>query len=92
MGLVAYFTKEEHDEFKSKIGSTISLDPYDVGFLGRQEFFLYTTGVGVVFAVLGLVCVIAGLLQKKHGALAVSIKANNLVNRQIQRSGMAEKK
>jgi hypothetical protein len=91
MGLVAYFTKEEHDEVKPESDSK-RLDPYDYGLFGRQEFFLYSTSVGVVFAVLGLVCVIAGLLQKKHGALAVSIKANNLVNRQIQRSGMAEKK
>jgi hypothetical protein len=61
---VAYFTKEQHDEIKPKSDSK-RFDPYDYGSFGRQEFFLYSTGVGVVFAVLRLVCVIMGLLQKK---------------------------
>ena len=66
MGFVAYFTKELHDADDSNFA-------YDTGELGRYEFFLYTTGVGMGIAVLGFVCTITGLLEKKHGALAVSI-------------------
>ncbi len=77
MGCVAYFTKEYHDQVKatSKALSPDSdyIDPYDTGSLGRYEFFLYTTGVGVGIVVLGFVFAIVGLLEKKHGALAVSI-------------------
>ena len=69
MGCVAYFTKEFHDETKPKY----NIDQYDRGVFGREEFFLYTTGVGVGIVVLGFACAFVGLLEKKHGALAVSI-------------------
>ena len=70
MGSVAYFTKEYRDYLNK---NDPEIDLYDVGVFGRFEFFLYTTGVGVAIAVLGFVCAIFGLLEKKHGALAVSI-------------------
>ena len=69
MGFVAYFTNEYHDHF-TRLDSQI--DIYDAGAFSRNEFFLYSTGTGVVFAVFGLVCVIMGLLEKKHSALVVS--------------------
>jgi hypothetical protein len=72
MGLVAYHTKEYHDE-ATKNNPSNSIDGYDVGQFGRYEFFMYTTGVGVGIAVLGFVCALTGQLEKKHGALAVGI-------------------
>ena len=69
MGFVAFFTKEYHD-YETRKDPTI--DPYDLGEFGRYEFFLYSTGTGVVLAVFGLVCVLMGLMEKKHGALAMS--------------------
>ena len=69
MGFVAYFTKEFHDELTE---DDPPIDPYDLGAFGRYEFFLYSTGVGVVLAVFGLVCVLMGLMEKKYGALAIS--------------------
>ena len=70
MGFVAYFTKEFHDQITE---NDPKIDPYDVGSLGRYEFFLFTTCVGVGIAVLGIVCAFIGLLEKKYGASAVSI-------------------
>ena len=70
IGFVAYFTKELHDELTE---GDPKISGYDLGQLGRYEFFLYTTGVGVGIAVLGFVGTITGLLEKKHGALAVSV-------------------
>ena len=52
--------------------NTSIIDPYDFGYYGRYEFFLYTTSVGVVMAVLSLVGSFTGLLEKKGGTLAVS--------------------
>ena len=69
MGFVAYHTKEFRDELTK---DDPKIDPYDVGALGRYEFYLYSAGVGVVLAVFGLVCVLMGLLEKKHGALPMS--------------------
>ena len=68
IGFVAYFTNEVHDEVTKDDPST---DPYDLGTFGRYEFFLYTTCVGVGIAVLGLVCALIGLLEKKYGAFAM---------------------
>ena len=77
MGCVAYFTKEYHDEIEARYKRFSPdgdyIDPYDRGEFGRYEFFLYATGVGVGIVVLGFVFAIVGLLEKKHGALAVSI-------------------
>ena len=70
LGAVAYFTKELRDEATK---ANLGFDPYDWGRYGRYEFFLYSTSVGVGIAVLGLVCSIMGLLEKKYGAFAVSI-------------------
>ena len=68
MGFVAYFTNELHDSYTAdKYDKYV----YDTGGLGRYEFFLYTTGVGMGIAVLGFVCTITGLLERKHGALAM---------------------
>ena len=52
--------------------NTTNIDPYDLGHFGRYEFFLYTTSVGVVMAVLSLVGSFTGLLEKNGGTLAVS--------------------
>ena len=68
MGFVAYFTKEIHDEITKK---DPPVDSCDLGSLGRYEFFLYSTGVGVGIALFGLLCAIMGLLEKKYGAFAV---------------------
>ena len=46
-------------------------DPYDLGEFGRYEFFLYTTSVGVIIAIISLVGLFTGLLEKNGGALAV---------------------
>ena len=77
MGCVAYFIKEVRDESKAAYEKLYPdgdyIDSYDLGAYGRYEFFLYTTGVGVGIVVLGFVFAIVGLLEKKHGALAVSI-------------------
>ena len=74
---VAYFTKEFRKavEAVSEViyGARDHPDPYDIGSYGRYEFFLYTTGVGMGIVLFGFVCAIAGLLEKKYGALAVSI-------------------
>ena len=47
---------------------------YDVGFFGRYEFFLYTTSVGVIIAIVSLVGLITGRLEKKIGSVAVSLQ------------------
>ena len=77
MGCVAYFTKEAHDENKATYEKLYPdgdyIDSYDRGAFGRYEFFLYTTGVGLGIVVFGFLCAIGGLLEKKYGALAVSI-------------------
>ena len=70
LGAVAYFTKEIREDAKKNFPIR---DLYDFGVYGRLEFFLYSTGVGVGIAVLGLVCSIMGILEKKYGAFAVSI-------------------
>ena len=66
---MAYFTEEYHEAITK---DDPEIDEYDLGVLGRYEFFLYTTGVGVAIAVLGLVCAVTGLLERKQFALAVS--------------------
>ena len=66
-GVVGYFLKEMRDE-----DNISNPDPYDIGYFGRHEFFLYTTSVGVVIAILSLVGSFIGLLEKKGGTLAVS--------------------
>ena len=68
-GTVGHFLKEDHDLVKE---SKFILDPYDLGAYGRYEFFLYTTSVGVIIAILSLVASITGLLEKQGGTLAVS--------------------
>ena len=52
--------------------NTTNIDPYNLGYYGRFEFFLYTTSVGVVMAILSLVGSFTGLLKKQSGTLAVS--------------------
>ena len=70
MGFVAYFTKELHDEATK---DDPLIDPYDLGTFGRYEFFLYTASVGVGIAVLGLVCALTEIPEKKYGALAMFV-------------------
>ncbi|XP_046843537.1 uncharacterized protein LOC124437610 isoform X2 [Xenia sp. Carnegie-2017] len=65
LGCVGYFTKvfvDIYDDAKS--------EAYKRGALGRQEFFLHTTGVGVVISIVGLVLNFSGLMNKKHNAVA----------------------
>ena len=66
---------EIHDDIRT---NRCNWDPYDFSSYGRYEFFLYTTSVGVVIAVLALVGSFTGLLEKKSGTLAVS---NRLTSR-----------
>ncbi|CAB4002143.1 DNA transposase THAP9 [Paramuricea clavata] len=68
IGTVGHFVKEDHDLVKERL-----LDPYDFGAYGRYEFFLYTTSVGVIIAILSLVASITGLLEKQGGTLAMAI-------------------
>ena len=74
VGLVGYYTKESHDELTKDYGDD-DIDPYDLGRLGRYEFYLYTASVGIIIACLGLVCAARGFLEKKYGAMAVSMHA-----------------
>jgi hypothetical protein len=69
-GVAGYFMKGLHDDSKPKNDNEIN--PYDQGSFGRYEFFLYTTSLGVILAILSLVALITGLLEKKGGTLAVS--------------------
>ncbi|XP_046843536.1 uncharacterized protein LOC124437610 isoform X1 [Xenia sp. Carnegie-2017] len=67
LGCVGYFTKvfvDIYDDAKS--------EAYKRGALGRQEFFLHTTGVGVVISIVGLVLNFSGLMNKKHNAVAMA--------------------
>ncbi|CAB4013036.1 ---NA--- [Paramuricea clavata] len=50
-----------------------ALDPYDIGKYGRFEFFLYTTSVGVIIAILSFVASITGLLEKQGRTLAMVV-------------------
>ncbi|CAB3997954.1 ---NA--- [Paramuricea clavata] len=63
--------KELYDDKKPKNDNEIN--PYDKGTFGRYEFFLYTTSLGVIMAILSLVALITGLLEKKGGTLAMVI-------------------
>ena len=74
MDLMAHFTKEFHDYMKHISGS-YSIDPYDTGGFGRYEFYMFSTGVGIGIAALGLICAFSGLMEKKYGALSVSLVA-----------------
>ena len=69
-GVAGYFMKEQYDDSKPENDNEIN--PYDLGKFGRYEFFLYTTSLGVILAILSLVALITGLLEKKGGTLAVS--------------------
>ncbi|XP_028392891.1 uncharacterized protein LOC114517391 [Dendronephthya gigantea] len=73
MGFMAHFTKEFHD-FTTQLYASIdsSLDPYDNGSFGRYEFYLFSVGVGIGIAVLGLICALRGLMEKKYGALSMT--------------------
>ncbi|XP_046843530.1 uncharacterized protein LOC124437604 isoform X3 [Xenia sp. Carnegie-2017] len=67
LGCVGYFTKEVvdyYDDFNS--------EAYKQGVLGRQEFFLYTTCVGAIISIVGLVLNFNGLMNKKHNAVAMA--------------------
>ena len=72
VGLVGYFSKEYNDELSKGNGNQHA---YDTGKLGRYEFYLYTASVGIVIASLGIVCAEREFLEKKYGAMAVSILA-----------------
>ena len=57
-GLIGHFYKEYNDDVKDQrreAGSKYPSDPYDLGYFGRFEFFVYATSVGVIIAVLSLV-------------------------------------
>ena len=57
-GLIGHFYKEYNDDVTDQLrdsGSKYPSDPYDLGSFGRYEFFVYTTSVGVIIAVLSLV-------------------------------------
>ena len=69
-GVIGYFMKEYRDDVNDRLSSD-SVDPYDLGQYGRYEFFLYTTSVGVIIAIISLVGLFTGLLEKNGGALAV---------------------
>ncbi|CAB4001362.1 ---NA--- [Paramuricea clavata] len=45
------------------------IDEYDEGHFGRYEFYLYSTSLGVIIAILSLVALIAGQLEQKGGTL-----------------------
>ena len=70
VGLVGYFSKEYNDELSK---GNAKQSAYDTGVLGRYEFYLYTASVGMIIASLGIVCAVRGFLEKKYGAMAVSM-------------------
>ncbi|XP_028392745.1 uncharacterized protein LOC114517271 [Dendronephthya gigantea] len=63
IGFVAHFTKEAHDSLAKYL--------YELGRLGRFEFYLFTNGVGVAIAFFGLLCTLTGVLEKKFGAFGM---------------------
>ncbi|XP_046843540.1 uncharacterized protein LOC124437612 [Xenia sp. Carnegie-2017] len=67
LGCVGHFTKEYVDYYDD-----INSEEYKHSALGRQEFFLHTTGVGVVISIVGLVLNFSGLINKKHNAVAMA--------------------
>ena len=57
-GLIGHFFKEHNEDVtdqRREAGSDNPTDSYDLGVFGRYEFFVYTTSVGVIIAVLSLV-------------------------------------
>ena len=55
-GVIGHFLKEYRDDIKDQYERENDLrDPYDFGQYGRYEFFLYTTCVGVIIAIMSLV-------------------------------------
>jgi hypothetical protein len=48
----------------------------DSGFYGREEFFLFATGIGFFIAILSLIIGIASLQDKAHWAASVSLQNN----------------
>ncbi|XP_028392840.1 uncharacterized protein LOC114517345 [Dendronephthya gigantea] len=70
VGLVSYFTREYRFELSK---GNPQPDPYDIGKLGRYEFYLYTASVGIIISGLALVCILRGLLEKKYGATSMAI-------------------
>ncbi|XP_046843543.1 uncharacterized protein LOC124437614 [Xenia sp. Carnegie-2017] len=63
LGSVGFFTKERVDS---------NSEAYKRGVLGRQEFFLYTSCVGVVISIVGWVLNFSGLINKKHNAVTMA--------------------
>ncbi|XP_046843533.1 uncharacterized protein LOC124437608 isoform X1 [Xenia sp. Carnegie-2017] len=67
LGCVGHFIKELVDFYDDA-----NSEAYKLGVLGRQEFFLHTTGVGVAISIVGLVLNFSGLINKKHNAVAMA--------------------
>ncbi|XP_046843538.1 uncharacterized protein LOC124437611 [Xenia sp. Carnegie-2017] len=67
LGCVGYYTKESVDYFDD-----FNFEDYKRGVLGREEFFLHTTSVGVVISIVGLVLNFSGLINKKHNAVTMA--------------------
>ena len=65
-GVVSSFIKEYRDDLPSYNRA------YESGGFGRFEFFLYTTSVGVIIAILSIFGLITGFLEKKGALLSVS--------------------
>ncbi|XP_046843532.1 uncharacterized protein LOC124437607 [Xenia sp. Carnegie-2017] len=67
LGCVGHFTKEYVDHIEDS-----NSEAYKQGVFGREEFFLYTTGVGVIISIVGLVLNFSGLINEKHNAVAMA--------------------
>ncbi|XP_028392857.1 uncharacterized protein LOC114517362 [Dendronephthya gigantea] len=70
VGFVSFFTKEYSDELSK---GNPKPDPYDLGQLGRYEFYLCTVIIGLVIEHIGFVCVLRGYLLKKHSAMCMAV-------------------
>ena len=66
-GVVSYFTNELYRDSKKE-----PYDPRDLGHFGRYEFFVYTTSIGVVIAIIQLVALFKSKHEQADGALSVS--------------------
>ncbi|XP_028392850.1 uncharacterized protein LOC114517354 [Dendronephthya gigantea] len=74
-GVVGYFIKEYYDDTKKlKYG----YDRRDIGGLERYEFYLYTTVIGIIFAIISFVALILGRLEKKNSGILAMVAVHAL--------------
>ena len=68
VGTVGYYVDKSTDQSLSKAGRGL----IDMGYYGRQEFFLFATAVAFFVAVFSIIIAITGLHERSTWAAAVS--------------------